>query len=346
VDLDRLKKHMAETIQKAQRDDPNALRGEIARLLANLRREEAGRAEAVRRAVAAEKRPERAIVKIVEKPVIKPKDIVRLEKVLRELATAAGRIEGSAGNIRGHADVMRDKIEAFDRKQKQVQPSSLWTQVAGEARTMKVTATKSATTVSTKIPISNPEATRKAGYKTLPEIRRTHDVPKLRRGEAEILKVCCQVGSGASEAQLGVLSGFPSGGSTFKTYINTLKRNTLISNDGVTGWRPTDLGMEVAGPVDPMPTETSELVALWKKRLRAGECAILDLFVERHPKGIALRDIAKSLDPGPDDFQRGDQFTESTINTYVNTLKRCGLIVQADGVLRASETLFGAEVQA
>ncbi len=303
VDIERLKKHMASMVVKQQQEDPKLLNGEIARLLAAHRREEAARAKAVRdlgiltqEVERLRKRAPEGRTKKVEVPVIKAADMVRLEKILLKLSVAAGRIEGSAGNIRGHADMMRDKIEAFDRKQKQVQPESVWVQAT--SMRMKATATKSATVI-TKIPIANPEAMKRAGYKTVPTVGRLHDAPKLRRGELEILKVCVQIDSGASEAQLGVLSGFPSGGSTFKTYQNTLKRKELITNNGITGWCPTEFGRVVAGPVDPMPTETAELVALWKKRLREGECDILDLSVERHPKGIARRDIAKSLDPDP-----------------------------------------------
>jgi hypothetical protein len=349
VDLDRLKKHMAETIQKAQRDDPNALRAEIARLLANLRREEAGRADAVRRAVAAEKRTPVEIEKKIEKRVVKPivfeRDLWRIRKAIEQLEKLRVKIHKELGKINmPHVDLMVKLSKAIEISQQQAESASTWVRVPAEPMTVKATAEKSRTVI-TKIQIVNPEAVKKAGYKTAPKVTQLRDAPRLRRGETEILRACVMVWTGASEAKLGVLSGFPSGGSTFKTYVNTLKRNGLIANNG-SGLSPTDLGASVIGPVDPMPTETPELVALWKKRLRAGECEILDMFVERYPKGVARRDIAKNLDPGPDDFPVEEKFTESTVNTYVNTLKRCGLIVQEGEVFRASETLFGAEVKA
>jgi len=324
VDIAKIKAAVEATAELQKSDDPRLLRAKIGELQRNI----------ILLKSQVEKKPVTVpaatvtVTKAVEVPVIKPRELIRLEKVLRELSTAAGRIEGSAGDIRAHADTMRDRIEAIDRKQKQVQSSSAWAQKVGLVDMKTKAAAAKTETVS--VPIVNAEAMKKAGYKTPPTARQLHDLPKLRKGELEILKSCVRIGDGATESQLGVLAGFPAGGSTFKTYVSVLKRKGLIVGNG-NGMGPTELGKAVVGHVEPMPTDTSGLAELWKRRLRAGEGRILDWIIEKGAGGA-------TLDEASAEFQ---DFSASTLLTYISVLKRCGLVAQDGGKILMSEALGG-----
>ncbi len=133
-----------------------------------------------------------------------------------------------------------------------------------------------------------------------------------------------------TRAQLGTLSGFKITGGTFQTYFGLLKRHGLIVEEG-REISVTDAGLAYIGeaPADPMTTE--EILEQWRKALKAGARAMLDVLVEMYPDSTTREDLAASVEMTP---------SGGTFQTYLGMLRRNGLVEIEGSVVRASDTLF------
>lgn len=157
------------------------------------------------------------------------------------------------------------------------------------------------------------------------------DDSALRSGERRMLEVLARNHlMKVTRAQLGTLAGFTPSGGTYTTYFGKLKRLGLVveRDKNVT---ITDAGMKVVGAdVPPAPQTTEEVVSMWKKSLRAGECRMLDE-VLRNPDGITREDLGVRT-----------EFTASggTFTTYLGVLRRNGLVAENGGLVKPGEALL------
>jgi len=154
----------------------------------------------------------------------------------------------------------------------------------------------------------------------------------LRSGAVRILQeLAARYPAGYSKSQVGTLTKFSPKGGTFNTYLGDLRRSGFIESrlDLI---YVTESGIESLGDRVPnAPTSHEEVMALWRKSLRAGAYRMLEGIVSAGENGICREDIA---------IQVGMERTGGTFNTYLGDLRRNGLITETTGVSVASDVLF------
>lgn len=343
VDLERLKKHMAETIEKAKLEDPSLLKAEVARLRVEASRHTMENRELQTRIQKITRSgptvdsvklvPGPAIAlrrEIVEMPVVLPKDLLRLEQALSRFKKLGGELARAEGTFRGFSDKLHAKVEDIDRKAKAAQTHGVYKVTSGQWRGGRMVGLQ---------PPSPPYVQpRLSDFKRQPALSKTEagnlGEIKLRAGEKAMLQALWRLGGNAFAAQVGTLAGFPSGSSTFVTYLGVLKRNKLVATAGdiieITGTGQ----LFVPDPSKTKPQTTEDLVAMWRQRLRAGEKKILDVLIQKNGEWIAYHALP---------VQAGIE-KETTYVTYLGVLKRNGLAEtkgdSGEMWIRASETLF------
>lgn len=153
----------------------------------------------------------------------------------------------------------------------------------------------------------------------------------LRSGERRMLEVLARNHlMKMTRAQLGTLSGFTPSGGTYTTYFGNLRRLGLVveRDKNVT---ITEAGMEAVGvDVPPTPQTTDEIVAMWKKALRAGEVRMLDE-VLRNEDGITRDALGEAT---------GFTASGGTFTTYLGMLRRNGLVAVDGNMVRPGEALL------
>lgn len=158
---------------------------------------------------------------------------------------------------------------------------------------------------------------------------KAEEVGPLVRGEKKMLNALRMFfPKPLNRNQVGLLVGLPAKGTTYMTYLNRLKRRKYIYEDSH-GIGLSHEGMAVADEPTKVAATAQDVREIWSQRLVAGEREILDL-VMKHP-GVSREAIAHDMAINP---------TGTTLATYVNRMKRVGLIVERDKALYPSEDLF------
>lgn len=136
-----------------------------------------------------------------------------------------------------------------------------------------------------------------------------------------------------TRAQLGTLAGFTPRGGTFRTYFGQLVRSGYLVEQASGDVGITESGFGYVGEnVPPAPATTDELLALWRKNLRAGAAKMLDVLVDVYPLGLSRAELGA---------ESGFEPSGGTFRTYLGALHRNGLVVEDEhGVITASATLF------
>jgi hypothetical protein len=157
--------------------------------------------------------------------------------------------------------------------------------------------------------------------------------PPLRSGVRRMLQTLAQrLPTKMTRAQLGTLAGFTPSGGTFGTYFATLKRQGLLTESPHGEVAITQAGLAYLGSdVPPPPQTTAEVLAMWRRVLRAGEWRMLEALVAAYPGTLSREALGEHTGFTP---------TGGTFGTYLGTLRRNGLIEVQGQELRASDTLF------
>lgn len=314
VDLERLKKHMAETIEKAKQEDPKLLRAEIQKLKAELSAKRPPPAPAPKIVQAP---PQAPIIKnrIVKVPALKKGQITELRKLVERVEKAKSRLGWSTQSLEVSANMISQalgkSVDAVERvKQK---PQGLPTR-----------------------PINVPPPQRiQASRKQTPSVE-----PKngdggitLLAGERKMLEVLVQFHPGTrTKSQLGALSGYTPSGGTFSTYLSTLRKNSLIKDSVGGSIVATEAGLDwFGGDRPPAPTTTEQLLEMWRNKLLAGERKMLDLLVKTYPDPLSKEKLGEGT---------GYAFTGGTFSTYLSTLRTNALATVEGDMVRASDAIF------
>jgi hypothetical protein len=243
VDLEALRRQMAETVERAKAADPTLLRRRVAEL----------ERELARKPAAAPHAPP-AKVERVEVEVVKPETVKRIEAAIEKADRTAQALVAFGAALRAQ---LARAIGA--------PPPPL----VRAAPVDRVTIARVAA-----LPPPRLAAGRGRPGATLPP----EDAPNLRAGERRILEVLARSRPARrSRAQLGTLSGFTPSGGTFGTYWGVLKRHGLVEEgrDGLASI--TDAGLAAIGEAADAPPQTrEEVIESWRRALRAGERAMLD----------------------------------------------------------------------
>ncbi len=135
-----------------------------------------------------------------------------------------------------------------------------------------------------------------------------------------------------TRAQLATLSRFKVTGGTFNSYLSTLRRAGLITEQqGLI--ELTDAGRTVADVSITAPASTAELLEQWRTALKAGARTMLDLLIDAHPDALTRGELA---------HRAGYEISGGTFNTYLSTLRRNDLADTTGDTVRANDVLFPA----
>lgn len=94
----------------------------------------------------------------------------------------------------------------------------------------------------------------------------------------------------------------------------------------------TQAGLAYLGSdVPPQPQTTAEVLAMWRRALRAGEWRMLEALVAAYPESLSRDALGE---------QTGYTAPGGTFGTYLGTLRCNGLIEVEGDQVQASQTLF------
>jgi hypothetical protein len=313
VDLDRLKKHMSETIEKAKQEDPKILRAEIQKLKAELSTKKPAPAPKSTPVVAMA-----PIIKnrVVEVPALKKGEIKVLHKLVERMEKARASLGWSTQSLEIGANAVAQAlgvaIEAAERVKRK--PEAAPTRISGKPQSRLVRHSQQG------IPAAR---TPKNG----------DGQAELLAGERKMLEVLAQFHPGTrTKSQLGALSGYTPSGGTFGNYYGKLKRLGLIKEDIVGAVMITEAGLDWFGSSRPRsPATTDELLDMWRGKLLAGERKMLDTLVEKYPEAVSKEALGE---------ETGYTHTGGTFGNYLGTLRRNALATIEDDQVKASDAIF------
>jgi hypothetical protein len=312
VDLERLKKHMAETIEKAKQEDPKLLRAEIQKLKAAL----AAKPVPVIKAVPAVKVAPIIRDRLVEVPALKKGEIKELHKLVERMEKARSSLGWSTQSLEIGANAVARalgaSVEAVERMKK------------GPIQTVQPS--RPAARVLAPPPVRAPRA-------AAPPPSNGSGESDLLAGERKMLGVLAQFHPGTrTKSQLGALSGYTPSGGTFGNYYGKLRRLGLVKEDFMGAVLITEAGLDWFGSSRPNPPATTdELLDMWRGKLLAGERKMLDALVAKYPEGISKEELGE---------ETGYTHTGGTFGNYLGTLRRNALATVEGEEVKASEALF------
>ena len=312
VDVEEIRRAMAETVERAEANDPVKLKRQIAELQKKLTEAQKNLPRAV--AEAATK------VERVEVPVLKPQDFERAEKLIEKMMALTENLDEKAVRVMGAMQQMHIRItdeavqlrKAIDRGRND------------KPRGIPFLGTARIDTGEKKEPAST--------RATVSQIERKKPQPandsSLGKGERIVLTAIAQHGEeGVTREQLTVLTGYKR--STRDAYIQRLGQQgyTALRDDHVVA---TDEGISALGPdFEPLPTGEA-LQRYWLERLSGGEKFIFASCVEAYPKAISREDLSEITG-----------YARSSRDAYIQRLAARKLVIpESHGNVRASAILF------
>jgi hypothetical protein len=303
--LAALRAQMAESVTRAEAEDPKLLRQRIAQLEKQLR------VAAIQAPPAVKVVSPAAPPKIIEVPVLTDAQAARLERAATSCEQAGERLGREAATLRERlAKATRagtNHVVVEDR------PFRTTAQTPAERRAVvQESLRKLAAPIAPAVPSFGVAEDLKSGaWRMLLELARAH--PQY-----------------VSRDQLGTLTGFASRGGTFGNYLGMLKRNGFVVEED--GLSITPAGLAAVGKHRPSrPLTTEEVLRLWLPRFKSGAATMLQQIAHRFPEGFSREELGALT---------GFEHTGGTFGNYVGMLKRNGLIVERDQRLIASAALF------
>lgn len=321
VDLDAVRRQMAETIERAKQDDPKALRAELAAVKKQLA------AKMITEAMAGSKqtaKPE----KVREVPALKAADRKALEAAAARIEQAELKISVALEDFRNELGEITAKLgvpmqSAYDAAEK------LRTALAGalvKPVSLSITHQKgSSIPTPPRPPMSSlrPNKPMKVGR---PDLEPAANLPK---GELAVLKVAAMyTESGATREQITLMSGYKR--STRDAYIQRAKEKGLLDQSG-DRLVATAAGIDALGSdFEPLPTGDA-LREWWFARLPEGERKVLEVVCAAYPDAVRRDTISEATG-----------YKRSTRDAYLQRLGVRMLIdAQRDGTVTAKPELFG-----
>lgn len=157
---------------------------------------------------------------------------------------------------------------------------------------------------------------------------------KLRAGERRMVEVLAMYHPKAlSRTQLGTLCGIIGSGTTFGTYLGTLRRVAFVEPGEPL--RLTKAGLQQASHVSRTPLSRDEVVSLWMPKLRAGERKMFEALLKRRSLTREQLGSIAEIDPAG-----------TTFGTYLGTLKRNDIAVVQGSALTDAVALAPTFVEA
>ena len=303
IDLNALKRQMAATIEKAQADNPRALRKKIAEqniLIAELQRQP--------KCVPAAK------PKTIEVSVLKKKDVADIQQAARELQKAHIKIES---------------IHKAWRENLQL--------IGGRINKLLATMTD-AKSFNSEGPAAVKHAVKSIPDSVLYPVAKTIYDQASREGNnglsayalGLINTMARRHPMQVTRGQLAVLSGRSIRSSAFSAAFVEIQRAGMVRHNGSL-YLLTDLGLEAGGAADHSPQSPREKQDTWKQALPTYERSLFEVLLSVYPEGLTREELAA---------RAGKSIKSSAFSGAVVSLRKNGLSDDFGGKIKASEILF------
>lgn len=254
VDLGKIRRQMAATVERAKATDPKVLQQEIARLRGELARKPTSTpvVPAVK-----ERR--------VEIPVLKDGHLQRFERAVGVWVKGVDQLGGITTSVGGMVRELQGTL-AKVRANGAGPPLSLGRRVSPA-----------------EMPAPRPVLAHRPP-------RPDGDV-KLGLAQRKILTVLAQYPQGRTVTQVALLTGYAVGGGAFRNPMSALR--TLQFIEGAGQIRLTAQGEAALGEWEPLPEPGTALLDYWMRRLGHAEREILRVLAEAYPRSLTVQDVAR-----------------------------------------------------
>jgi len=246
--------------------------------------------------------------KIVSVPVVAPKDLVRLEKVLQQLTIMSGKVHGGADYIRGFSDKIAEQI----------------TKISNNAKAPKAF-------------VAKPPPPSTLFRRVLERVPPAPPAPSeegrsLDKAQRAVLSVLAVYTEGCFIGKIALLAGYRVSGG-FRNTLSALRTMGFMTGGNADCMKLTGAGMAALGDVDPLPGG-KELIDYWLKHRSLGACErkILSVLLES-PIGMTINDLAVAAG-----YEASGGFRNS-----LSTLRTAGLLVgKNNATMEACDELLEA----
>jgi hypothetical protein len=260
VDLDAIKDAMADTIERAQADDPKKLRAQIADLQRQLREPRVRVPDPIRIEVPAVTDEMLAALHVAARDL--NKQVTALQEAVARSATAVG-------------EAIAPLVAAL---QKATPTNKMLQQLAAPPAARPNRAIP---------PASSPARTAPADVD--PDVR-------LRKGAHRMVEALGRMAPlRLTKAQWGTVAKLKTSGGTWSTYLGDIRRAGLLDGDPVAGYTLTPAGFDYLGG-RPTPMTPTELQVYYRSILRAGAAKMLDALIDAHPGSLTREEIGAAAD--------------------------------------------------
>lgn len=304
VDLEKYRSRMAATIERAQADDPKALRAKIREqdfLISRLNREAETRRDAA--------------------PSVSDEQIEAISE--RARADAQREADRAVDEIRGE---VREVAQAVRLAADALTPIMARLDELLEEAPIVVQAPRVARP-------NGPAPSRTVSPRRSPAPARAAHVAQDTEIGGGCLRMLVALASrapaGFSEPQWATLSKLKRTGGTWSTYKSRLRTTGYVEQIGDL-WYATEVGIAAAGELPPVAESPDEILEMWKSNLGGGPARMLEALAAAEPAGLTRDELAEQVD-----------ITRSggTFGTYLSRLRSNGLIDQPGETIRLSDVL-------
>lgn len=308
VDLERLRKHMAETIEKAKLEDPKALREEIRKLKAQLAAKPAPPPPPPPPAVS--KHDE----KIVEVPIMGKREVNKLEKLVERMEKARSHLGYTSQSL----EISTRDIAAVIQRMRDGKSTNELRRSVGLAPVKEK-----------KPDVIEVKATR--GHPVSNAMKYVESSGRLDKCERSILGVLAQHPDGCSIGKVALLAGYRQSGS-FMSALSSLRTQGYLTGNNSEIMRITTNGHVVLGDFQALP-EGADLADYWLRHPSFGACERKILAaVLNSSAGLTIDEICEKTGYSP----------SGSFMSSLSSLRTAGVLVGKNSErMSAAESLHG-----
>lgn len=260
IDLEKVRKEMLATIEKAEKEDPKLLRKKVVELEQKLTKISNNPQKIVEKAA-----------KVVEKPVLKDDQIKRIESVFVKMVNEANK-HGNAmallwGNFNKIGYTMIEALKAI-KSNREISQKQIFKSPVQEVKRPVI---KDIQKLETN------------------EISTIEDLKPIVKGELAILKAIAQDPEGISTEHIAVLTGYKK--TSRITYLSKLIQRGFITKNQYGTYIATEAGIEELGDdYESMPIGV-ELRERLMDTLPIGEKKVLEILIAEYPESLHTSQI-------------------------------------------------------
>jgi len=321
-DLGTLRDSMKSVVEQAERDDPKVLKARITELVRELAYAKA-----------------KTTVVTKEVYVVKKSDLKKIDSLINRASRVSFLSAAAQQKLSEEIEKLSAKLSKVTGAEisgvyEKRSPLGAWKEV--EKKPYKPPEVQS---------VASPPASKRRPQETpaawVERTEKNGDIGNsLKKGARLMLVALRDLGGsvGLTRDQIAAQVGLPARGTTFQSYLSTLKRGGYVEEIMLV--RLTAKGVAFIGPPQ-APKSTEEMLSLWEPKLKAGARNMLRETVKAYPNALTREWLG---------HQVSLPANGTTFQSYLSTLVRAGLVEKAgsgSGIntgVRASATLFPQRV--